>query len=181
MVIWYDAVTIEGKLKWQNGLTNLNLPFFEESNAIFTNYTFKEDHLKASQKISGDNSRKIYAGVDVFSRGTFGGGEMNTHLSISAADSFGQNSAIFAPGWLVEKQNFEKSGQFWTSVYKALKPDGNSCSDGNICQEINTKLTLDGDNIEFEIINARCLSDSKIEFEERFQIKHHKIYNGFHV
>ena len=106
---------------------------------------------------------------------------MNTHLSISAADSFGQNSAIFAPGWLVEKQNFEKSGLFWNSVYKVLKPDGNSCSDGNICQEINTKLTLDGDNIEFEIINARRLSDSKIEFEERFQIKHHKIYNGFHV
>ena len=65
----YDAVTIEGKLKWQNGLTDLNLPFFEESNAIFTNYTFKEDHLKASQKISGDKSRKIYAGVDVFGRG----------------------------------------------------------------------------------------------------------------
>ena len=104
--------------------------------------------------------------------GTFGGGEMNTHLSISAADSFGQNSAIFAPGWLVEKQNFEKSGQFWTSVYKALKPDSNSCSDGNICQEINTNLALEGDNIEFEIINARLLNDSKIEFEERFQIKH---------
>ena len=47
----------------------MNLPFFEESNAIFTNYTFKEDHLKASQKLSGDNSRKIYAGVDVFGRG----------------------------------------------------------------------------------------------------------------
>ena len=102
--------------------------------------------------------------------GTFGGGEMNTHISISAADSFGQNSAIFAPGWLVEKQNFEKSGQFWTAVYKALKPDGNSCSDGNICQEINTKLTLDGDNIDFEIINGRLLNDSIIEFEERFQI-----------
>ena len=65
----YDAVTMEGKLNWQNGLTNLNLPFFEESNAIFTNYTFKEDHLKASQKLSGDNSRRIYAGVDVFGRG----------------------------------------------------------------------------------------------------------------
>ena len=100
---------------------------------------------------------------------------MNTHISISAADSFGQNSAIFAPGWLVEKQNFEKSGQFWTSVYKALKPDGNSCSDGNICQEINTKLTLESDNIEFKITNARLLNASMIEFEERFQIKRHKI------
>ena len=95
---------------------------------------------------------------------------MNTHISISAADSFGQNSAIFAPGWLVEKQNFEKSGQFWNSVYKALKPDGNSCSDSNICQEINNKLTLDGDNIDFEIISGKLLNDSIIEFEERFQI-----------
>ena len=47
----------------------MNLPFFEESNAIFANYTFREDHLKASQELSGDNSRKIYAGVDVFGRG----------------------------------------------------------------------------------------------------------------
>ena len=113
---------------------------------------------------------------------------MNTHISISAADSFGQNSAIFAPGWLVEKQNFEKSGQFWTSVYKALKPDGNSCSDGNICQEINNKLTLDGDNIDFEIINGRLLNDSIIEFEERFQVnscvffcllKDKRVFSGF--
>ena len=47
----------------------MNLPFFEESNAIFTNYTFKEDHLKASKELSEDKSRKIYAGVDVFGRG----------------------------------------------------------------------------------------------------------------
>ena len=95
---------------------------------------------------------------------------MNTHLSISAADSYGQNSAIFAPGWLVEKQNYDKSGQFWSLIYKALKPDGNSCTDDNICQAINTELTLDGNDVEFEIINGRLVNDSKIEFEERFQI-----------
>ena len=96
---------------------------------------------------------------------------MNTHLSISAADSYGQNSAIFAPGWLVEKQNYDKSGQFWTLIYKALKPDGNSCMDDNICQAINTELTLDGNDVQFEIINGRLVNNSKIEFEERFQIK----------
>ena len=93
---------------------------------------------------------------------------MNTHLSISAANNYGQNSAIFAPGWLVEKQNFETSGLFWTSVYKALKPDGNSCTDGNICQSINTESTLKDDNLECKITNGRLLNDSKIEFEERF-------------
>ena len=40
-VIWYDAVTTEGHLKWQNTLNALNRPFFEASDAIFINYAWK--------------------------------------------------------------------------------------------------------------------------------------------
>jgi hypothetical protein len=29
LVIWYDAVTVEGWLEWQNGLTALNQPFMD--------------------------------------------------------------------------------------------------------------------------------------------------------
>jgi mannosyl-glycoprotein endo-beta-N-acetylglucosaminidase len=37
-IIWYDAVTIEGKLEWQNQLNQLNKPFFDVCDGIFLNY-----------------------------------------------------------------------------------------------------------------------------------------------
>ena len=40
-VIWYDAVTAAGKLKWQNTLNALNRPFFDACDAIFVNYAWK--------------------------------------------------------------------------------------------------------------------------------------------
>lgn len=41
LVIWYDAITTEGKLQWQDGLTDLNRPFFEACDGLFVNYTWK--------------------------------------------------------------------------------------------------------------------------------------------
>ncbi len=41
LVIWYDAVTVEGKLQWQNELNRLNSPFFQACDGIFLNYTWK--------------------------------------------------------------------------------------------------------------------------------------------
>jgi mannosyl-glycoprotein endo-beta-N-acetylglucosaminidase len=44
-VIWYDAVTIEGTLRWQDGLTPLNKPFFDLCDGIFINYTWKDGSM----------------------------------------------------------------------------------------------------------------------------------------
>ena len=41
MVLWYDAVTTEGKLQWQDCLTDLNQPFFDACDGIFVNYTWQ--------------------------------------------------------------------------------------------------------------------------------------------
>lgn len=40
-VVWYDAVTVQGKLRWQNTLNRLNRPFFDACDAIWINYTWK--------------------------------------------------------------------------------------------------------------------------------------------
>lgn len=42
-VIWYDSVTIDGKLQWQDGLTPLNKPFFDACDGLFVNYTWGGD------------------------------------------------------------------------------------------------------------------------------------------
>ena len=40
-IIWYDALTIEGKLQWQDNLTALNEDFFEACDGLFVNYTWR--------------------------------------------------------------------------------------------------------------------------------------------
>ena len=44
-VLWYDSVTVDGKLEWQNALNDLNSPFFELCDGIFLNYTWTEETL----------------------------------------------------------------------------------------------------------------------------------------
>jgi mannosyl-glycoprotein endo-beta-N-acetylglucosaminidase len=41
LVIWYDSVTIDGHLAWQDQLTENNKPFFDICDGIFMNYTWK--------------------------------------------------------------------------------------------------------------------------------------------
>jgi mannosyl-glycoprotein endo-beta-N-acetylglucosaminidase len=126
-VIWYDSVTTEGKLQWQDGLTTLNKPFFDACDAIFVNYTWKEQSLIQTRSLLGDNDRgtDVYYGVDVFGRGTIGGGGYNccealNYLSPHTYEDMdpsgeeestqssqhvcGYSAALFAPGWLLETQ-----------------------------------------------------------------------------
>ena len=44
-VLWYDSVTVDGKLEWQNALNDLNSPFFALCDGIFLNYTWTEETL----------------------------------------------------------------------------------------------------------------------------------------
>lgn len=49
-VIWYDAVTTEGNLHWQDNLTDLNRDFFHACDGLFVNYTWKaETPVKAAE------------------------------------------------------------------------------------------------------------------------------------
>jgi mannosyl-glycoprotein endo-beta-N-acetylglucosaminidase len=77
-VIWYDAVTIEGKLNWQNELNQKNKIFFDNCDAIFLNYTWKIENLENSIDNLADEGKDrkcdVYVGVDVFGRGCMGGG-----------------------------------------------------------------------------------------------------------
>ncbi len=120
LVIWYDAVTTEGKLSWQNELNDLNAPFFDACNGIFINYMWDESapqnarsFLRSRAISSGasdesssspprDRLADVYFGCDVFGRGTAFGGGFNAHLAVDASMSAGASVAIFAPGWVLE-------------------------------------------------------------------------------
>jgi hypothetical protein len=97
-VIWYDAVTVSGALAWQNMLNTQNAPFFDVCDGIFLNYHWQPNMLERS-KVNAKRGRKrnfdVYAGIDVFGRGTFGGGGMKSKASCNVASIFAQFRSLF--------------------------------------------------------------------------------------
>jgi mannosyl-glycoprotein endo-beta-N-acetylglucosaminidase len=53
LVIWYDSVTIDGDLKWQNCLNEKNKAYFDVCDGIFLNYNWNERLMKQSIQLAG--------------------------------------------------------------------------------------------------------------------------------
>ncbi|XP_059301860.1 cytosolic endo-beta-N-acetylglucosaminidase 1-like isoform X2 [Lycium ferocissimum] len=100
LVIWYDSVTIDGDLSWQDQLNEKNKPFFDISDGIFVNYTWRENYPKQSAEVAGDRKFDVYMGIDVFGRNTYGGGQWTTNLALDVIKKDNVSAAIFAPGWV---------------------------------------------------------------------------------
>lgn len=46
-VLWYDSVTVDGELKWQDRLNRENRLFFDACDGIFSNYCWKAEYPSA--------------------------------------------------------------------------------------------------------------------------------------
>ncbi|KAF9475825.1 glycoside hydrolase family 85 protein [Pholiota conissans] len=123
--IWYDSVIINGQLAWQDRLNSLNLPFFLSSTSLFSNYTWRTDYPARSVQYftSLDASligntpashshrttktiQDIYMGVDVWGRGSHGGGGFGSYKAIThiAPESLGLSVALFGQAWTWESE-----------------------------------------------------------------------------
>ncbi|CAJ1971056.1 unnamed protein product [Sphenostylis stenocarpa] len=119
LVIWYDSVTINGDLWWQNELNENNKPFFDICDGIFTNYSWQEDYPSRSASFAGDRKFDVYMGIDVFGRDTYGGGQWNTNVALDLIRKVDVSAAIFAPGWVYETKqepDFEIAQNRWWSL-----------------------------------------------------------------
>ncbi|RWS31301.1 cytosolic endo-beta-N-acetylglucosaminidase-like protein [Leptotrombidium deliense] len=122
-VIWYDSVIYpSGCVSWQNELNLKNSSFFDACDGIYLNYSWSTESLQKSVEFGEQCNRKydIYVGIDVFGRGCYGGGGMNTNLAVNVIKDFDLSMAIFAPGWVHEilgSKNFhENQLKFWSSL-----------------------------------------------------------------
>lgn len=118
-VVWYDAVTRNGELKWQNELNDENDGFFKAAGALFTNYHWTRNAPVRSAVKAGPRRTDVFTGIDVYGRKTFGGGGFQTHIALRAIKQAGTSAAIFAPGWTVEQcapdaELAEVEERFWT-------------------------------------------------------------------
>jgi len=151
-VIWYDSVTINGELKWQNQLNDLNSPYFDLCDGIFLNYTWNEEGLASSVLFDLGRSFDVYVGIDVFGRGCPGGGGFDSNQALTMIKYHSLSTAIFAPGWThecaKEKDKFEdRDRKFWdllepllyhqglsmTSVQEQDLNPGSGCNDKDKC------------------------------------------------
>lgn len=104
-VVWYDAVTVTGKVAYQNALTGKNKTFADVCDGLMTNYWWGCSQLTSSRDLAGERAHDVYFGVDVFGRGTYGGGGYNTVQAVREATGAGLSVAMFAPGWTLEMQS----------------------------------------------------------------------------
>jgi len=75
-------------------------PFFDACDGIFVNYTWAESAPSVSAAAAAHRRYDVYMGVDVFGRGTYGGGGMACAAAAQVALRAGTSLALFAPGWV---------------------------------------------------------------------------------
>ncbi|KAF8949506.1 hypothetical protein BGZ47_000047 [Haplosporangium gracile] len=116
---WYDSViTSTGEIAWQDKLSPENYRFFEQSDGIFTNYTWHERAVGESVALAGPRNRDVYTGIDIWGRNTFGGGGFTTYKALEIIQRERTSCALFAPAWTYEslgKEAFMTNDRlFWT-------------------------------------------------------------------
>eukprot|EP00668_Euglena_longa_P014756 GGOE01018775.1.p1 GENE.GGOE01018775.1~~GGOE01018775.1.p1 ORF type:complete len:728 (-),score=136.24 GGOE01018775.1:200-2383(-) len=120
-VIWYDSLTFpEGVLKWQNRLSPLNQPFFDVTDGIFVNYAWEKEHPALSAALAKDRRHDVFVGIDVFGRGTYGGGKWACPTALDVIKEADCSVALFGPAWTFESEGrcdrrcFEQAdARFW--------------------------------------------------------------------
>eukprot|EP00055_Hartaetosiga_balthica_P011644 m.53686 g.53686 ORF g.53686 m.53686 type:complete len:826 (+) comp7678_c0_seq1:157-2634(+) len=102
VVLWYDAVTIEGHLHWQNELNEKNKSYFDVCDGIFLNYTWSPLGMGRSKVTAKKRVNDVFVGIDAFGRNTYGGGKLSCSKALEEIQKHGLSTALFAPGWTFE-------------------------------------------------------------------------------
>ena len=71
LVLWYDALSIQNKVEYQNSLTHRNTRFVQKVDGLFTNYEWNLAKLEQSCNYAdkcGISYPKLYFGIDVWAQ-----------------------------------------------------------------------------------------------------------------
>eukprot|EP00760_Papus_ankaliazontas_P005294 PhM_4_TR1248/c1_g1_i2/m.28412/K01227/E3.2.1.96; mannosyl-glycoprotein endo-beta-N-acetylglucosaminidase len=109
-VLWYDSVTAQGELRWQAALTPNNKLFFDVCDGIFTDYKWAQGSTLFSAGQAQHRKADVYTGIDVFGRGTYGGGGFQCSLAMAEIVRGGTSAALFAPAWTYEHAGCDIQG-----------------------------------------------------------------------
>lgn len=147
-IMWYDSMTAEGEMDWQNTLNEKNEMFLIDSdskpvsdsmflNFWWTNKKYVEEELikKAEEHANkiGFDSKEIYAGIDVQSDGT--GTPIRWDLFEKSANETYTSLGLYCPSWTYFSSSsidefHEKEAKLWVNEFndpsKTTEADGTS-------------------------------------------------------
>lgn len=99
-IIWYDSILESGELSWQSALTRENKCFYDISDMFFTDYHWRPSELATSVYNSFDRSPlDISFGTDLYGRGTYQGGKLNTYKAIDEILKYPLSIALFGSAY----------------------------------------------------------------------------------
>ncbi|KAI8059138.1 glycoside hydrolase [Gongronella butleri] len=151
LVLWYDSMTTDGVINYQNTLNASNAMFFDASDGIYLNYWWKNTTPSEAVQEAKDRGRRaeeVYFGTDVWGRKTYGGGQFNSYKGVQDAMEAGASSVLFGTAWTYEY--FSGNKDFDDAEFKRLE----------------RLFWLGGQNEEFPIVNVTSADDDKDEKKE---------------
>lgn len=114
-VIWYDSLTRDNRIDYQNGLTEQNIIFAKAAGSVLTNYVWTPETAAATRALALENGiypANVLYGIDVWAQSTNRetyprgvGGGTGTGLAVAKLAELGLSAGIFGPAWPYEHFN----------------------------------------------------------------------------
>ncbi|BBE31505.1 hypothetical protein OSSY52_16460 [Tepiditoga spiralis] len=116
-IMWYDAMTENGKIDWQNALNEKNDGFLKVSDSIFLNFWWKDmDSTRSYAKKIGVDPYTIFAGIDTQANG------YNTTVHwdgiFPKEETPKVSLGIYCPNWTYsssknQEEFYKKASRYW--------------------------------------------------------------------
>ncbi|KAK9366311.1 glycosyl hydrolase family 85-domain-containing protein [Lipomyces kononenkoae] len=117
-VIWYDSLTTQNKIDYQDALNMTTLPFFRAADGLFTNYFWEDRQVFEGARLAGTIFRlQLWTGLDVWGRNVKYPAKWKIGQALRRIEGSGTSLALFAPAWVYEAlatKDFEANDfSFW--------------------------------------------------------------------
>ncbi|QCJ45334.1 PKD domain-containing protein [Bacillus sp. S3] len=121
-IMWYDSMTKDGRINWQNALTDKNSSFLQDGNkrvsdSMFLNFWWRDQQSSAAKAQElGRSPYDLFTGIDVEANGT------NTTIPWQGIFPEGKapltSLGIYRPDWAFKtaetmEQFYQKENEFW--------------------------------------------------------------------
>lgn len=121
-IMWYDSMTNDGRINWQNALTDKNSSFLQDgktrvSDSMFLNFWWRDQQSSSSKAQElGRSPYDLLTGIDVEARGT------STNIPWQGIFPEGKapltSLGIYRPDWAFKtaetmEQFYQKENEFW--------------------------------------------------------------------
>ncbi|WP_342435447.1 discoidin domain-containing protein [Paenibacillus sp. FSL L8-0436] len=127
-IVWYDSMTKEGSISWQNALNDKNAMFLQDNgkqitDSMFLNFWWKDLKSSAEKAASlGRSPFDLYAGIDVEAKGY--DTKVNWNLLFPEGEPAVTSLGIYRPDWAFNSAEsmedfFIRENKFWVG------PNGN--------------------------------------------------------